>query len=188
MGVKVKCKFCGESIDKELAFKEEYLTDSLSIRYKYYCNTEHYEKYHKEQEEKELKEKRAKEMKKEAREMCRSLCGLGEKEKSIYFSSTYKILTDKFDNELIYDYCTKYKNEILNLLNSKDFKTSASRIKYCLVMLENQLERYQVDKEEPKIEPKIKEVEVDEYFDDFDIVVNVKKKEKRRNINDILGL
>lgn len=188
MGAKVKCKFCGESIDKELAFKEEYLTDSLSIRYKYYCNTEHYEKYHKEQEEKELKEKRAKEMKKEAREMCRSLCGLGEKEKSIYFSSTYKILTDKFDNELIYDYCTKYKNEILNLLNSKDFKTSASRIKYCLVMLENQLERYQVDKEEPKIEPKIKEVEVDEYFDDFDIVVNVKKKEKRRNINDILGL
>ena len=34
MGVKVKCKFCGESIDKELAFKEEYLTDSLSIRYR----------------------------------------------------------------------------------------------------------------------------------------------------------
>lgn len=187
MGVKVKCKFCGESIDKELAFKEEYLTKTLSIRYKYYCNGEHYEKYHKEQEEKELKEKRAKEIKKEAREKCRSLCGLGEKEKSIYFSSTYKILTDKFDDELIYEYTCKNEKEIMNLLNSKDFKTSASRIKYCLVMLENQLEHYIVEKEEPKIEPKIKEVEVDEYFDDFDINVNVKKKEKR-DINDILGL
>lgn len=188
MGVKVKCKFCGESIDKELAFKEEYLTKTLSIRYKYYCNTEHYKAYYKEQEEKELKEKRAKEMKKEAREMCRSLCGLGEKEKSIYFSSTYKILTDKFDNELIYDYCTKYKNEILNLLNSKDFKTSASRIKYCLVMLENQLERYKLKLNEPKEEEKQKVIEVE--VDDFDINVNVnlKNDKKRRSLDDILGL
>jgi hypothetical protein len=184
----VKCKYCGESIDKELAFKEEYLTKSMTVRNRYFCNEDECDKYHKQQEEKELKEKRAKEMKKEAREMCRSLCGLGEKEKSIYFSSTYKILTDKFDNELIYEYTCKNEKDIMDLLDSKDFKTSASRIKYCLVMLENQLERYQVDKEEPKIEPKIKEVEVDEYFDDFDIVVNVKKKEKRRNINDILGL
>lgn len=184
MGVKVTCKFCGKKIPKETAYAEEYLTKTLSIRYKYYCNTEHYKAYYKEQEEKELKEKRAKEMKKEAREMCRSLCGLGEKEKSIYFSSTYKILTDKFDNELIYDYCTKYKNEILNLLNSKDFKTSASRIKYCLVMLENQLERYELELCKPKEEKqKVIEVEVD----DFDINVNTNKK-KRRDINDILGL
>lgn len=52
---KVKCKFCGKSIEKELAFKEEYLTKNLSIRYKYYCNAEHYEAYHKQREEKELK-------------------------------------------------------------------------------------------------------------------------------------
>lgn len=188
MGVKVKCKYCGKSIDKELAFKEEYLTKTLSIRYKYYCNAEHYEAYYKEQEEKELKIQREKELKVKARELCRALCGLDQKEKSIYFSSTYKIITDKFDNELIYDYCTKYKNEILNLLNSKDFKTSASKIKYCLVMLENQLERYELELNKPKeekqkvIEEK-KEIEVD----DFDISVNVKKKE-RRDINDILGL
>lgn len=187
---KVKCKYCGKSIEKENSFKEEYLTKNLSIRYKYYCNIEHYEAYYKEQEEKELKIQREKELKIKARELCRMLCGLDQKEKSVYFSSTYKIITDKFDNELIYDYCTKYKNEILNLLNSKDFKTSASRIKYCLVMLENQLERYQVDKEEPKIEPKIKEVEVDEYFDDFDINVNInlKNDKKRRSLDDILGL
>lgn len=183
----VKCKYCGKSIEKELAFKEEYLTKTLSIRYKYYCNAEHYEAYHKEQEEKELKIQREKELKVKARKLCRTLCGLDQKEKSVYFSSTYKIITDKFDNELIYDYCTKYKNEILNLLNSKDFKTSASRIKYCLVMLENQLERYKLELSEPK-EEKQKVIEVDDnLIDDFDINVKAKKKE-RRDINDILGL
>lgn len=180
---KVKCKFCGKSIEKELAFKEEYLTKNLSIRYKYYCNAEHYEAYHKQQEEKELKIQREKELKVKARELCRELCGLDQKEKSIYFSSTYKIITDKFDNELIYDYCTKYKNEILNLLNSKDFKTVNSRIKYCLVMLENQLQHYILEKEQPKLVEEKKEIEVD----DFDISVRVKKKE-RRDLDDILGL
>lgn len=187
MGVKVKCKYCGKSIEKELAFKEEYLTKNLSIRYKYYCNAKHYEAYHKQQEEKELKEKKAKEIKKDAREKCRLLCGLGEKEKSIYFSSTYKILTDKFDDELIYEYACKNEKEIMSLLDSKDFKTSASRIKYCLVMLENQLERYELELNEPKEEEQ-KVIEVDNnLIDDFEINVNVKKKE-RRDLDDILGL
>lgn len=184
---KVTCRYCRKKIPKDTAYAEEYLTKNLSIRYKYYCNIEHYKAYYKEQEEKELKIQREKELKVKARELCRVLCGLDQKEKSVYFSSTYKIITDKFDNELIYDYCTKYKNEILDLLNSKDFKTSASRIKYCLVMLENQLERYQIEKEESKVEEQ-KVIEVDDnLIDDFDINVNVKKKE-RRDINDILGL
>lgn len=182
--VKVTCRYCKNKIDKKNAFIEEYLNDNLEIKNRYFCN----EKCYNDKQNEIKRKEREKELKVKTRKLSRELCGLDQKEKSVYFSSTYKIITDKFDNELIYDYCTKYKNEILDLLNSKDFKTSASRIKYCLVMLENQLERYQVDKEEPKIEPKIKEVEVDEYFDDFDIVVNVKKKEKRRNINDILGL
>ena len=180
------CKYCGKSIKKETAYVEEYLTKTLSIRYKYYCNIEHYEAYYKEQEEKELKIQREKELKVKARELCRELCELDQKEKSVYFSSTYKIITDKFDNELIYDYCTKYKNEILNILNSKDFKTSASRIKYCLVMLENQLERYKLELNEPKEEQKAIEVD-DNLIDDFDINVKVKKKE-RRDLDDILGL
>lgn len=187
MGVKVKCKYCGKSIEKENSYAEEYLTKNLSIRYKYYCNAEHYEAYYKEQEEKELKIQREKELKVKARELCRLLCGLDQKEKSVYFSSTYKIITDKFDNELIYDYCTKYKNEILNLLNSKDFKTSASRIKYCLVMLENQLERYELELCKPKEEKqKVIEVEVDDF--DINVNINLKNDKKRRSLDDILGL
>ena len=76
---------------------------------------------------------------------------------------------------------------MLNVLNSKDFKTSASRIKYFCCMIENQLERYQLDKQESKEKTEeAKEVE-SSFVDDFDIVVNVEKKE-RRGIDDILGL
>lgn len=178
---KVKCKFCGKSIDKESAFKEEYLTDSLSIRYRYFCNEDCFNK----KNEEIVRKQWLKEVKKLAREKARELCGLGEKEKSIYFSSTYKIITDKFEDELIYEFLCKYEKDIKEILDSKDFKTSASRIKYFSCMIENQLERYLLEKEQPKqIEELSKEIEVD----DFDIVVSIDKKEKRRDINDILGL
>lgn len=176
----VKCRFCGKSIDKESAFKEEYLTGSLSIRYRYYCSEDCFNNKQKEIERKQW----LKEVKKLSRNKARDLCGLGEKEKSIYFSSTYKIITDKFEDELIYEFLCKYENEIKEILNSKDFKTSASRIKYFCCMVENQLERYLLEKENPKqIEESSKEIEVD----DFDINVNVGKKE-RRSLDDILGL
>ena len=181
---KVKCKYCGKSIDKESSFKEEYLTDSLSIRYRYFCSKECFDK----RNEEIVRKQWLKRVKKLARDKARELCNLGEKEKSIYFSSTYKIITDKFEDELIYEFLCKYEKDILDILNSKDFKTSASRIKYFCCMIENQLERYQLDKQESKEKTEeVKEVEPSFVDEDFDIVVNVKKKE-RRGIDDILGL
>lgn len=181
---KVKCKYCGESIDKESAFKEEYLTDSLNIRYRYFCSEECFNKKNKEIVRKQW----LKRVKKLAREKARELCGLGKKEKSIYFSSTYKIITDKFEDELIYEFLCKYEKDIKEILDSKDFKTSASRIKYFCCMVENQLERYLLDKQESKEKTEeVKEIEPSFVDEDFDIVVNVKKKE-RRNLDDILGL
>ena len=181
---KVKCKYCGKSIDKESSFKEEYLTDSLSIRYRYFCNEECFNK----KNEEIVRKQWLKRVKKLARDKARELCLLNEKEKSIYFSSTYKIITDKFEDELIYEFLCKYEKDILDILNSKDFKTSASRIKYFCCMIENQLERYQLDKQESKEKTEeAKEVESSFVDEDFDIVVNVEKKE-RRGIDDILGL
>ena len=176
---KVKCKYCGKSIDKESSFKEEYLTDSLSIRYRYFCIVVCFNK----KNEEIVRKQWLKRVKKLARDKARELCLLNEKEKSIYFSSTYKIITDKFEDELIYEFLCKYEKDILDILNSKDFKTSASRIKYFLLMVENQLERYKLDKQESK--EKTEEVEPSFVDEDFDIVVNVKKKE-RRGIDDIL--
>ena len=181
--VKVTCRYCKNKIDKKNAFIEEYLNDNLEIKNRYFCN----EKCYNDKQNEIKRKEREKELKVKTRKLSRELCGLDQKEKSVYFSSTYKIITDKFDNELIYDYCTKYKNEILNILNSKNFKTSASRIKYCLVMLENQLERYKLKLNEPKEEQKVIEEKKEIEVDDFDINVNVKKRE-RRDLDDILGL
>ena len=178
---KVKCKFCGKSIDKESSFKEEYLTDSLSIRYRYYCSEDCFNNKQKEIERKQW----LKEVKKENREKIRTICGLKEKEKNIYFQSTYKSITDNFSQEDIYEFINKYEKDMLDILNNIDFETVNSRIKYCLLMLENQLQHYLLEKEQPKqTEEPTKEVEVD----DFDINVSINKKEKRRDINDILGL
>lgn len=185
---KVTCKFCKTKIDKESAFIEEYLTDSGVLKNRYFCNEECYNGKQKEEEKKIW----LKEIKKENRERIRAICGLGEKEKNIYFQSTYKSITDNFSQEDIYEFINKYEKDMLDILNNIDFKTVNSRIKYCLSMLENQLQHYiaenQLDKQESKEKTEeVKEVEPSFVDEDFDIVVNVKKKQ-RRGIDDILGL
>ena len=180
---KVTCRYCKNKIDKKDAFIEEYLNDNLEIKNRYFCNEKCYNDKQKEEERKIW----LKEVKKLSREKARLLCELDEKEKSIYFSSTYKIITDKFNDEDIYEFLCKYEKDIKEILDSKDFKTSASRIKYFCAMIENQLERYLLEKEQPK-RVEEKKVVVETEIDDFDIVVSIDKKEKRRDINDILGL
>lgn len=185
---KVTCRYCKNKIDKKDAFTEEYLNDNLEIKNRYYCNKECFDK----KNEEIIRKQWLKQVKKLARDKVRELCDLKEKEKSIYFSSTYKIITDKFEDELIYEFINKYEKDMLDILNNIDFKTVNSRIKYCLSMLENQLQHYiaenQLDKQESKEKTEeVKEVEPSFVDDDFDIVVNVKKKQKR-GIDDILGL
>lgn len=182
---KVTCRFCKNKIPKDTAYVEEYLTDTGTLRNNYYCNEKCYNDKCKEEERKLW----LKEIKKENRERIRAICGLGEKEKNIYFQSTYKSITDNFSQEDIYEFISKYEKDMLDILNDIDFKTVNSRIKYCLSMLENQLQHYiaenQLDKQESK--EKIEEIEPSFVDEDFDIVVNVKKRE-RRGIDDILGL
>lgn len=178
---KVTCRYCKNKIDKENAFMEEYLNDNLEIKNRYFCN----EKCYNDKQNEIKRKERIKEIKKENREKIRTICGLKEKEKNIYFQSTYKSITDNFSQEDIYEFINKYEKDMLDILNNIDFKTVNSRIKYCLSMLENQLQHYLLEKEKPKV--KEKKVIVETEIDDFDIVVNVNKKE-RRNINDILGL
>ena len=179
----VTCRFCKNKIDKESAFIEEYLNDNGEIKNRYFCSEECYNEKQNEEERKLW----LKEIKKENREKIRSICNLNEKEKNIYFQSTYKSITDNFSQEDIYEFINKYEKDMLDILNNIDFKTVNSRIKYCLSMLENQLQHYiaenQLDKEKTE---EVKEVEPS-FADDFDIVVNVKKRE-RRDIDDILGL
>ena len=181
----VTCKYCKSKTPKDTAYVEEYLTDTGTLRNNYYCN----EKCYNNKKEEEEKKRWLKEIKKENRERIRAICGLEEKEKNIYFQKTYKAITDSFSEEDIYEFINKYERDMLDILNDIDFKTVNSRIKYCLSMLENQLQHYMADKSpvEEKIE-EVKEVEPSFVDEDFDIVVNVKKDKRKRSIDDIFGL
>ena len=181
----VTCKYCKTKIDKNTAYIEDYLTDTGVLRNNYYCSKECFDK----RNEEIVRKQWLKRVKKENREKIRSICGLKEKEKNIYFQSTYKSITDNFSQEDIYEFINKYEKDMLNVLNSKDFKTVNSRVKYCLLMLENQLQHYVAENQLDKQESKEKTEEVESSFvdEDFDIVVNVEKKEKR-TLDDILGL
>ena len=180
----VTCKYCKSKISKDTAYVEEYLTNSGVLRNNYYCS----EKCYNEKQNEIKKKEWLKKIKKENREKIRGICNLNEKEKNIYFQSTYKSITDNFSQEDIYEFINKYEKDMLDILNNIDFKTVNSRIKYCLSMLENQLQHYIADRNpvEEKTE-EVKEVEPS-FVDDFDIVVNVEKDKRKRSIDDILGL
>lgn len=180
----VTCKYCKSKIPKDTAHVEEYLTDTGVLRNNYYCS----EECLKEKQNEVKKKEWLKEIKKENRERIRAICGLEEKEKNIYFQKIYKAITDSFLEEDIYEFINKYEKDMLDILNDIDFKTVNSRIKYCLSMLENQLQHYIADRNtvEEKTE-EAKEVEPSFVDEDFDIVVNV-EKDKKRSIDDILGL
>ena len=183
----VICKYCKTKIDKNTAFREEYLNDNGEIKNRYFCS----EKCYNEKQNEIKKKEWEKEIKKENREKIRGICNLNEKEKNIYFQSTYKSITDNFSQEDIYEFINKYEKDMLDILNNIDFKTVNSRIKYCLSMLENQLQHYiaenQLDKQESKEKTEeVKEVEPSFVDEDFDIVVNVKKRE-RRSLEQILN-
>ena len=176
MGRKVKCKFCNKEIDKDKAYAVEYLTSSLSLRHHYYCN----EECEKKKIEKDNRKVRLKEIEVEARELTRELLGI-DSEKNIYFSKLYKDLRDTFGDEKIYEYVKNEEVNIDMILNSKDFKTTNSKVKYFFAMAQNQLEYYKVENNVPE------SMKTDEefYIDDFEIkdVVNDNKK---RSLNDIL--
>ena len=174
---KVTCRYCKNKIDKDKSYSVEYLTSSLSIRKKYYCNEKCCEK-----EEKAKQDKiRLKEIEVNARNTVREILGIGS-DKNIYFSKMYKDLKDTFGDKTIYDYIMNERMKIEFVLNSKDFKTTNSKVKYFFAMAQNNLEYYKCENNESKnvVETK-REFDIDD-FDVTDIVVTKKK----RSIDDIL--
>ena len=176
MGRKVKCKFCNKEIDKDKAYAVEYLTSSLSIRHHYYCN----EECEKKKIEKDNRKVRLKEIEIEARELTRELLGI-DSEKNIYFYKLYKDLRDTFRDEKIYEYVKNEEVNIDMILNSKDFKTTNSKVKYFFAMAQNQLEYYKVENNIPESIKTDKEF----YIDDFEIK-DIVNDDKKRSLNDIL--
>lgn len=174
--MKVTCKYCKTKIDKDKAYSIEYLTSSLSIRNKYYCNEGCYKKSEQEKENKI----RDKEIEVNSREITREILGIGS-DKNIYFSKMYKDLRDTFGDKNIYNYVKNEKVNIENVLNSKDFATTNSKVKYFFAMAQNQLEYYKVENNNSKT---VSDTEKEIYIDDFEIID--KKVNNSRSVESLL--
>lgn len=174
---KVTCRYCKNKIDKDKSFSIEYLTPSLSIRKKYYCN----EGCHNKEEEIEQEKIKLKELEVSARETVREILGIGS-DKNIYFSKMYKDLRDTFGDKVIYEYVINERMKIEFVLSGKDFKTTNSKVKYFFAMAQNNLEYYKCENNESK---NVIETKKEVYIDDFD-VTDVIVTKKKRSIDDIL--
>lgn len=173
----VTCKNCKNKIDKDKSYSIEYLTKSLSIRKNYYCN----EQCCIDEQDKKSRKTKIKETEVAARETTREILGIGS-DKNIYFSKMYKDLRDTFGDKIIYDYVVNERIKIEAILDSKDFKTTNSKVKYFFAMAQNNLEYYKLENNNSENTDKIqKEI----YIDDFDVVDIVVDK-KKRTIDDIL--
>lgn len=174
---KVTCRYCKNKIDKDKSYSVEYLTSSLSIRKKYYCDKKCHDK-----EEKIKQDKiKLKEIEVNARDAVREMLEIGS-DKNIYFSKMYKDLRDTFGDQIIYDYVINERMRIESILNSKDFKTTNSKVKYFFAMAQNNLEYYKYENNESK---NVIETKKEVYIDDFD-VTDVVVTKKKRSIDDIL--
>ena len=174
---KVTCKYCKNKIDKEKSYSIEYLTPSLSVRHKYYCNESCYE-----EEKNKIQDKvKLKELEVNARELARSTLELNS-DKNIYFSKMYKDLRETYGDKAIYDYLISEKVSIEMTLSNKDFKTINAKIKYFFAMAQSKLDYYKNENNETNnVINTGKEFDIDD-FDITDIVVTKKK----RSIDDIL--
>lgn len=172
----VKCKYCKNEIDKKTAYAVEYLTKSLNVKHRYYCDVDC---EHKEFMEKEKKTK-LKEIEKSARESVRDILGLNT-DKNIYFSKMYKDLRITFGDELIYEYILNQRTEIENVLETKDFATTNSKVKYFFAMAQNNIEVFNNNRAVTRVENR----KTTTVFDDFEII-EVVNTDKKRSINDIM--
>lgn len=174
---KVTCKYCKNKIDKDKSYSIEYLTSSLSVRYKYYCN----EDCCKLEENNKQDKIRLKELEVKARELTRDILELNS-DKNIYFSKMYKDLRETYSDKAICDYLTSEKISIELVLGSKDFKTINAKIKYFFAMAQSKIDYYKNENNETN---NVINTEKELNIDDFDITDVVVTK-KKRSIDDIL--
>ncbi len=190
--MKVKCKYCGTYIEKNVAYKDQNKKNS------YYCNEEHYlaiikrnndlqkekEDAKKAKEEKKKEKEREKEKQKEisaARKAKRDavyyeLCDIFgyEVQNSILF--TEWILWNKLANdEKILAYLQENKDYIKSKMERTN-GTEYARIRYLSAILKNSLHDYKVEK---KTEP----TKITVNYEMYEPVVSTKKK--RRGLSEL---
>ena len=118
----VKCKCCGKSVDKNIAIKEEYITNSLTIANRYFCSMECKDKFH--QEEK---------IKSDFYLKCSEIIGT-DISRNVYFKKCMKDI----DKSILYIYVDKYFDKLFENFRyeiKKIEKTKTINLNYKIAVL-----------------------------------------------------
>ena len=168
--MKVKCKYCGTYIEKNVAYKDQNKKNS------YYCNEEHYLAIIKRNNDLQKEKEDAKKAKEEKKKVYYELCDIFgyEVQNSILF--TEWILWNKLANdEKILAYLQENKDYIKSKMERTN-GTEYARIRYLSAILKNSLHDYKVEK---KTEP----TKITVNYEMYEPVVSTKKK--RRGLSEL---
>ena len=174
MGVKVKCKECGNRLEREKAYLVENISEkTLKLNKKYYCNTDCYEK-----------QKRRKELILKCNDILEEILNIPVRT-NIYFNKMYSPLIKSYDYEVIYEFLISEKGYIEQQLEGKDFNTTNTKIKYFLAIMQNKIDNY---KDVVNNKNSFEEEFNTEIFDELDLGLsfNTKPIKRERSIEEIL--
>lgn len=172
MGIKVKCKECGNKLERDSAYLVENISEkTLKLSRKYYCN-----------EECLKRQEKRKELIIKCNDLMEEILKIPIRT-NIYFNKMYSPIIKKYDYFVIYEFLTSEKEYIQQQLEGKDFNTINVKLKYFLAIMQNNIGKYEeiVDNKECFKEQISKSLFEDDI--EFKSIVNKKK----RSIEDILN-
>lgn len=171
MGVKVKCKECGNKLERSDAYLVESISEkTLKINKKYYCD----EKCYKKQETR-------KELIIKCNDLMEEILDIPIRS-NIYFNKMYSPIIKRYDYDVIYEFLTSEKDYIEQQMEDKDFNTVNVKLKYFLAIMQNNIGKYeQVIKNKESFKEDIKH----EIFEDIEFKPVIEKK--KRSLEDILN-
>lgn len=171
MGVKVKCKECGNKLERSDAYLVESISEkTLKINKKYYCD----EKCYKKQETR-------KELIIKCNDLMEDILDIPIRS-NIYFNKMYSPMIKRYDYDVIYEFLTSEKDYIEQQIEDKDFNTINVKLKYFLAIMQNNIGKYeQVIKNKESFKEDIKH----EIFEDIEFKPVIEKK--KRSLEDVLN-
>lgn len=176
MGVKVKCKECGNKLERSDAYLVESISEkTLKINKKYYCD----EKCYKKQETR-------KELIIKCNDLMEEILDIPIRS-NIYFNKMYSPIIKRYDYDVIYEFLTSEKDYIEQQMEDKDFNTVNVKLKYFLAIMQNNIGKYEDMLKQNKFTQSdvvVKVSETDSLFDDF---IPTESSGKKVSFNDILN-
>ena len=171
MGVKVKCKECGNKLERSDAYLVESISEkTLKINKKYYCDEQCYKK-----------QETRKELIIKCNDLMEDILDIPIRS-NIYFNKMYSPMIKRYDYDVIYEFLTSEKDYIEQQIEDKDFNTINVKLKYFLAIMQNNIGKYeQVIKNKESFKEDIKH----EIFEDIEFKPVIEKK--KRSLEDVLN-